>query len=158
MAGKLKGIPNGPRAITAYLTITGAAKGIEFYKEAFGAIETMRWTDPSGKIGHAEIEISGSPLFISDEAPEIDVHSPQTLGGSPVGLHLYVEDVDATFKRAIAAGATAIRPVKDEEYGLRSGKLKDPFGHVWFVATRIAEVSAKQMDKIGAAAGYKTKT
>lgn len=131
-------------------------RGIEFYKKAFGAVETMRWTGPDGRIGHAEIEISGSPVFISDEHPEIDVVSPETLGGSAVGLHLMVEDADATFSRALAAGAKEIRPVKDEEYGLRSGKLKDPFGHTWYIATRKQALSAEEMEKIGEAAGYKT--
>jgi len=157
MANKVNAIPNGPRAITPYLTVKGAAKGIEFYKRAFGAVETMRWTGRDGRIGHAEIEISGTPVFLSDEHPEIDVRSPETLGGSAVGLHLMVEDADATFSRALAAGAKEIRPVKDEEYGMRSGKLKDPFGHTWFIATLKREVSAAEMEKIGAAAGYKTK-
>jgi PhnB protein len=157
MANTMNAIPNGPRAITPYLTIRGAAKGIEFYKRAFGAAETMRWTGPDGRIGHAEIEISGTPVFISDEHPEIDVLSPETLHGTAVGLHLMVEDADATFSRALAAGATEIRAVKDEEYGMRSGTLKDPFGHKWYIATRKQELSADQMEKIGAAAGYKTK-
>src|SRR5207244_2295891 len=109
MASKVNAVPSGPHAITPYLTVKGAAKGIEFYKQAFGAVETMRWTGPDGRIGHAEIEISGTPVFISDEHPEIDVLSPETLGGSAVGLHLMVEDADATFSRALAAGATEIR-------------------------------------------------
>jgi PhnB protein len=157
MANKVNAIPNGPRAITPYLTVKGAAKGIEYYKRAFGAVETMRWTGPDGGIGHAEIEISGTPVFLSDEHPEIEVLSPETLGGSAVGLHLMVEDADATFSRAIAAGAKEIRPVKDEEYGMRSGKLRDPFGHTWFIATLKRELSSEEMEKIGAAAGYKTK-
>jgi PhnB protein len=156
MAGKVDAIPVGPRAITAYLTIKGAAKGIEFYKKAFGAKETMRWTGPDGRIGHAEIEISGTPVFISDEHPEIDVISPETLGGSGVGLHLLVEDADATFRRAIAAGGKAVRPMEDEPWGQKSGTLKDPFGHRWFVTQRMAKLCADDMDKIGKAAGYKT--
>lgn len=157
MANKVNAIPSGPRAITPYLTIKGAAKGIDFYKRAFGAVETMRWTGPDGRIGHAEIEISGTPVFISDEHPEIDVISPETLGGSGVGLHLLVEDADATFSRAIANGAHQLTPLEDEPWGQRSGTLKDPFGHRWFVTTRTAEMSAEEMDKIGKAAGYKTK-
>jgi PhnB protein len=157
MASKVNSIPNGPRAITPYLTVKGAAKGIEFYKRAFGAVETMRWTGPDGRIGHAEIEISGTPVFISDEHPEINVVSPETLGGSAVWLHLMVEDVDATFGSALAAGAKEVGAVKNEEYGMRTGKLKDPFGHTWFIATVKREVSAEEMGKIGAAAGYKTK-
>lgn len=156
MAGKADAIPVGPRAITPYLTIKGAAKGIEFYKKAFGAKETMRWTGPDGRIGHAEIEISGTPVFISDEHPEIDVISPETLGGTGVGLHLLVEDADATFKRAVAAGGKAVRPMKEEPWGQKSGTLKDPFGHRWFVTQRMAKLCADDMDKIGKAAGYKT--
>ncbi len=156
MAGKIDLIPVGPRAITPYLTIKGAADGIEFYKKAFGAKELMRWTGPDGRVGHAEIEISGSPVFISDEHPEIGVISPETLGGSGVGLHLLVEDAEATFSRALANGAQQITPVEEEPWGQRSGTLKDPFGHRWFVTTRTAELSAAEMDTIGKAAGYKT--
>jgi PhnB protein len=156
MAGKIDAIPVGPRAITAYLTIKGAAKAIEFYKKAFGAKELMRWTGKDGRVGHAEIEISGTPLFISDEHPEIGVISPETLGGTGVGLHLVVEDASVTFARAIAAGAKAERPVEDQPYGEKSGTLRDPFGHRWFVTQRTAELSADEMDKIGKAAGYKT--
>jgi PhnB protein len=156
MPDKVDAIPVGPRAITAYLTIKGASKGIEFYKQAFGAKETMRWTGPDGRIGHAEIEISGTPVFISDEHPEIDVISPETLGGTGVGLHLLVEDAEATFKRAIAAGGKAVRPMEDEPWGQKSGTLKDPFGHRWFVTQRTAKLSEAEMDKIGKAAGYKT--
>jgi PhnB protein len=156
MADKKDAIPTGPRAITAYLTIKGAAEGIDFYKKAFGAKELMRWTDKDGRVGHAEIEISGTPVFLSDEHPEIDVVSPETLGGTGVGLHLLVEDADATFKRAVAAGGTAVRPMEDEPWGQKSGTLKDPFGHRWFVTQRTAELSADEMDQIGKAAGYKT--
>ncbi|MGD0117351.1 MAG: VOC family protein [Candidatus Binatus sp.] len=156
MSKKIDPIPVGPRAITPYLTIKGAAKGIEFYKKAFGAKELMRWTGPDGRVGHAEIEISGTPVFISDEHPAIGVISPETLGGSSVGLHLLVEDAYATFKRALEAGAEQITPVEEEPWGQRSGTLKDPFGHRWFVTTRTAELSAAEMDAIGKAAGYKT--
>jgi PhnB protein len=156
MANKLDPIPAGPRAITAYLTIKGAAKGIEYYKKAFGAKELMRWTGKDGRVGHAEIEISGTPVFISDEHPEIGVISPETLGGTCVGLHLLVENADATFARAVAAGGKTIRPMEDEPWGEKSGTLQDPFGHRWFVTQRTAEVSADEVDKIGKAAGYKT--
>jgi len=156
MANKLDPIPGGPRAITAYLTIKGAAKGIEYYKKAFGAKELMRWTGKDGRVGHAEIEISGTPVFISDEHPEIGVISPETLGGTCVGLHLLVAEADATFARAVAAGGRAVRPMEDEPWGEKSGTLQDPFGHRWFVTQRTAEVSADEMDKIGKAAGYKT--
>jgi PhnB protein len=156
MANKLDPIPTGPRAITAYLTIKGAANGIEYYKKAFGAKELMRWTGKDGRVGHAEIEISGTPVFISDEHPEMGVVSPATLGGTCVGLHLLVEDADATFERAVAAGGRAVRPMEDEPWGQKSGTLQDPFGHRWYVTQRTAEMSADDMDKIGKAAGYKT--
>ena len=156
MANKLDPIPTGPRAITAYLTIKGAANGIEYYKKAFGAKELMRWTGKDGRVGHAEIEISGTPVFISDEHPEMGVLSPATLGGTSVGLHLLVEDAEATFERAVAAGGRAVRPMEDEPWGQKSGTLQDPFGHRWFVTQRTAEMSADDMDRIGKAAGYKT--
>ena len=133
MAGKIDAIPVGPRAITAYLTIKGAAKGIEFYKKAFGAKELMCWTGKDGRVGHAEIEISGTPVFISDEHPEMGVISPETLGGTSVGLHLLVEDADATFKRAVAAGGTEMFPVADQPYGMRQGRVVDPYGHHWLI-------------------------
>jgi PhnB protein len=158
MAAKIDPIPVGPRAITAYLTIKGAAKGIEFYKQAFGAKELICWTGKDGRVGHAEIEINGTPVFLSDEHPEMGVVSPVTLGGTCVGLRLLVEDADATFKRAVAAGGTAVRPMEDEPWGQKSGTLQDPFGHRWFVTQRTADLSLEEMDKIGKAAGYKTLT
>ena len=156
MPTKIVPIPTGPRAITPYLTINGAAKGIEFYKKAFGAKELMRWTGKDGRVGHAEIEISGTPVYISDEHPAIGVISPATLGGTSVGLHLLVEDAVATFNRALENGADQITPVEEEPWGQISGTLKDPFGHRWYVTQRTAELSADEMDKIGKAAGYKT--
>lgn len=132
-------------AVTPNLTVNGAADAIEFYKKVFGAEETMRLVEPSGRIGHAEMTISGSPIMISDEYPEIDVLSPHSRGGSTVGLHLYVEDVDEVFSRAVAEGAKAIGAVEDEFYGERSGKLKDPFGHVWYVSTRKEDLSAAEV-------------
>jgi PhnB protein len=145
MGEKLKLIPEGPRAVTPYLTVTGAAKALEFYKNAFGAIETVRLVGPDGRVGHAEFEIAGTPIMLSEEYPEMDVRSPTTLGGSPVGIHLLVEDSDAVFNRAVKLGATAINPVKDQFYGERSGKLKDPFGHIWYVSTRTEEITSSEM-------------
>jgi PhnB protein len=129
------------------LTVKGASTAIEFYKKAFGATETMRLAEPDGRIGHAEMIISGSPIMISDEYPDLDVLSPQTRGGTTVVIHLYVEDVDQVFARALAEGATMIRAVKDEFYGDRSGKLADPFGHVWYVSTRTEELTTDEMTK-----------
>jgi PhnB protein len=136
-----------PQTVTPYLTIKDAARGIEFYKQAFGATEVMRLAEPSGKIGHAEIRIGDGIIMISDEYPEMDVRSPQTVGGSPVAIHLYVDDVDAVFRRAASAGAKVVRPPTDQFYGDRSGKLVDPFGHIWFVATRKENVSPEEMNR-----------
>jgi len=145
MSEKLKLIPEGPRAVTPYLTVTGAAKALEFYKNAFGAVETVRLVGPDGRVGHAEIEIYGTPIMLSEEYPEMDVRSPTTLGGSPVGIHLLVEDSDAVFNRAVKLGATAINPVENQFYGERGGKLKDPFGHLWYISTKTEEVAPQEM-------------
>lgn len=134
-------------AVTPYLTVKGAASAIEFYKKVFGAAETMRLVDPSGRVGHAEMTISGSPIMISDEHPELDVLSPQSRGGSTVGIHVYVEDVDQVVARAVAEGAKQLGPVVDEFYGDRAGKLVDPFGHVWYVSTRKEDLSAEEVTR-----------
>jgi PhnB protein len=141
MAGKLKLIPEGPRAVTPYLAVKGGARALEFYTKAFGARETYRLAEPNGRIGHAEFEISGSPIMLSDEYPEMDVRGPETLGGSPVAIHVYVEDVDAFVARAAEHGAKIRRPVQDQFYGDRTAMLVDPFGHVWHVATRLENLS-----------------
>jgi len=147
MANKLKSIPQAPRAITPYLTCRDAARAIDFYKRAFAAVETMRLADAQGRIGHAELLICGAPIMLSDENPDFGAISPQTLNGTSVAIHLYVEDADAIFNRAVAAGAIAVRPLRDEFYGDRTGTLVDPFGHRWFVASRIEEVSPEEMKK-----------
>ncbi len=134
-------------AVTPYLTVKGAADAIEFYKKVFGAEETMRLAEPGGKIGHAEIMIGGSPIMMSDEYPDLEALGPLSRGGSTVGIHLYVEDVDEVFSRAVAEGATAARPVKDEFYGDRSCKLVDPFGHIWYVSTRKEDLSAAEVTR-----------
>lgn len=147
MTSKVKPIPEDYPTVTPYLTVKDAASAMEFYKNVFGAKESMRLAEPDGRIGHAEMQIGNSQIMISDEYPEIDVLGPQSRGGSTVGLHLYVEDVDAVFDKAVAAGAKVVRPVSDQFYGDRSGKLADPFGHVWFVSTRKENVSAEQVEK-----------
>lgn len=143
----VKPIPDGYYTATPYLIVKDAASAIEFYKKAFGATELMRFADPSGKVGHAEIKVGNSPIMLADEFPEMDFRGPQSLGGSPVSILLYVEDVDARFKRAIAAGAKELRPVKDQFYGDRSGTLKDPYGHVWTIATHTEDVPPEEMHK-----------
>ncbi|MEK6321164.1 MAG: VOC family protein [Acidobacteriota bacterium] len=147
MTSKVKPVPEDYPTVTPYLTVKDAASAMEFYKNVFGAKESMRLAEPDGRIGHAEMQIGNSQIMISDEYPEIDVLGPQSRGGSTVGLHLYVEDVDAVFDKAVAAGAKVVRPVSDQFYGDRSGKLADPFGHVWFVSTRKENVSAEQVEE-----------
>ena len=131
--------------MTPYLIIRGAAEAIEFYKKAFGAVEKMRFPFPGGRIGHAEIQIGNSHVMLADEFPEMGAKSPQTIGGTAVGLAVYVEDVDTVFNRALAAGAKEERPLKNQFYGDRSGTLIDPFGHKWTVATHIEDVSPEEM-------------
>ena len=143
----VKAIPDGYHSVTPYLIISGATGAIEYYKKAFGATELMRIDAPGGKIGHAEIKIGDSPIMLADEFPEMGYKSPTTLGGSPVSIMIYVEDVDTVFKQAIAAGGKEQRPVKDQFYGDRSGTLEDPFGHVWHVATHQEDVSAEEMEQ-----------
>jgi PhnB protein len=143
----VKPIPDHYPTVTPYLTVQDAAKAIEFYKQAFGATESMRLVDPSGTIGHAEIIIGTSPIMLSDEFPEMGIHSPQTLGGSPMSIHLYVEDVDATFNQAIAAGAKEVMAIKDQFYGDRTGKVIDPFGHTWTIATHQEDVSLEELQQ-----------
>jgi PhnB protein len=140
-------IPAGYHSATPYLIVRDAARALEFYKQAFGAVEQMRFADPSGKIGHAEIKIGDSIIMLADEFPDMGFRSPQSLGGSPVGILLYVEDVDRRFNQAITAGATASRPVKDQFYGDRSGTLTDPFGHVWTLATHTEDVSLEEVHR-----------
>ncbi len=147
----VKPIPDGYHSVTPYLSIKGAADAIEFYKKAFGAIELFRM-DHEGKIGHAEIKIGDSPVMLADEYPEMGFVSPITLGGSPFGLMIYVDDVDSVFKQAIAAGGVEKKPVQDQFYGDRSGTLTDPFGHVWTVSTHKEDVTPEEMDKRMAAA------
>jgi PhnB protein len=147
MAGKVKPIPDGYHNITPYLIVNGAANAIEFYKKAFGARELMRFPGPGGKLMHAEIQIGNSPVMLADESPESVGKSPPSYGGSTVGLALYVPDVDATFKQAVAAGVKVVRPLQDQFYGDRSATVIDPFGHIWTVATHVEDVSSEEMQR-----------
>ena len=135
----VKPIPDGYHSVTPYLTINGAAQAIEFYKKAFGAVELFRMNGPDGKIGHAEIRIGNSPVMIGSPCPQAGTCAPQ--GPTPVGMLIYVEDVDALAKQAVAAGATLAQPVMDQMWGDRMGKLVDPYGHQWSIATHIEDVS-----------------
>jgi PhnB protein len=143
----VKPIPDGYYTVTPYLIAKDAGSAIEFYKKAFGAVELMRFPDPTGKVGHAEIKIGNSVIMLADEFPEMGARSPLALGGSPVSILLYVEDVDGLSARAVAAGATVVRPVMDQFYGDRSGTFKDPFGHVWTIATHKEDLSLEEVQK-----------
>jgi PhnB protein len=134
-------------ALTPYLIVREAAKAIDFYKKAFGARELFRLAEPSGKIGHAELTVGESRMMIADEYPDFGALGPVSIGGTPVSLHLYVDNVDAVVERAAQAGATILRPVKDEFFGDRTATLSDPFGHRWQIATRKEAVSPAEMQK-----------
>ena len=138
-------IPSGYHSVTPYLIIDGAAAAIDWYTRVFGAREHMRLAAPEGKIGHAEIEIGTSRIMLADEAPEHMARAPASFGGSPISLHLYIEDVDAVMTRAAAAGGTIRAPVEDKFYGDRMGVLVAPFGHVWYVATHVEDVSEAEI-------------
>ena len=142
----VKPIPEGYHSITPYLIIDGAAEAMEYYKKAFGATELFRM-EHGGKIGHAEMKIGDSPFMLGDGNPEQGHRSPKALGGSPVGIMIYVDDVDTIFKQAIAAGGTEAKPLQDQFYGDRSGSITDPFGHIWTIATHKEDVSPEEMDK-----------
>jgi PhnB protein len=148
----VKPIPEGYHSVTPYLIIEGAGEAIEFYKKAFGAKELFRFPTPDGKVGHAEMKIGDSPIMLADAYPAMGYNSPKSLGGSPVSLMVYVEDVDTVFNQAVAAGATLKEAVTDKFYGDRSGSLIDPFGHVWHVATHKEDVSMEEMEKRAKAA------
>ncbi|MDX2244850.1 MAG: VOC family protein [Leptolyngbyaceae cyanobacterium bins.302] len=141
----VKSTPAGYQTATPYLIISHAAEAIEFYKTAFNASEVVRLADDTGKIAHAEIKIGTSILMLADEFPEMGFRSPQSLGGSPVSMMVYVDDVDSQFQQAIAAGAKLIRPVEDQFFGDRTGMLSDPFGHVWTIATHIEDVPLEEI-------------
>jgi PhnB protein len=141
----VKPIPDGYHSVTPYLCIKGAAAAIEFYKKAFGAKELVRMPAPGDKIGHAEIQIGDSHVMLADEFPEMGFLSPLSVGGSPVMMHLYVEDVGSTANKAVAAGAKVTKPVADQFYGDRSGQIQDPFGHNWYVSTHKEDVSPEEI-------------
>ncbi len=135
----------GSNTLNVYITIKDCGKAIDFYKKAFGAIEKMKLLMPNGLIGHAEIEIEGTLLMMSEENQDWGTKSPHTLGGNPMTFGLYVKDVDAAFQKAIDAGATVIMPIKEEFYGDRVGQVLDPYGYKWSIATHFEDVSAEEM-------------
>jgi len=143
----VKAIPDGYHSVTPYLIINGAAEALSFYKRALGAVEVFRLDAPGGQVGHAEISIGDSRIMLADACEESPARDPQALGGSSVGLHLYVENVDALFAQAIAAGAKAIKPVQDQFYGDRNGTLQDPFGHIWFLSTHKEDLTPEEINR-----------
>ncbi|MBA3563997.1 MAG: VOC family protein [Gammaproteobacteria bacterium] len=144
--------PEGYHTATPYLIVNGAAAAIDFYKKAFGATELFRMDAPGGKIGHAEIKIGDSPIMLADEHPDMGQRGPQALGGTPVSIMIYVKDVDARFKKAVAAGAKEVKALQDQFYGDRSGTIKDPFGHVWTISTHIEDIPPEEMQERAEAA------
>jgi PhnB protein len=143
----VKPIPDGYPRVTPYLYIDGAKAAIDFYSSILGAQERMSMPGPDGKVGHAELAIGDSVIMIADEFPDMGALGPRSVGGSPVTIHVYVEDVDRTFERALEAGATVRRPVEDKFYGDRGGEFEDPFGHLWSIASHVEDVSPEEMQQ-----------
>jgi PhnB protein len=144
-------IPDMYPRLMPYLAVAGAGDAIAFYTKVLGATERMRMDGPDGKIGHAELQLGDSVLMLADEFPEMDVVGPRTVGGTPVTLSLYVEDVDATFAAALAEGARELRPVENQFYGDRSGQFEDPWGHRWSIQTHVEDVPPDEMARRAAA-------
>jgi uncharacterized glyoxalase superfamily protein PhnB len=153
MKNPIKAVPDGFHALTPHLVVKGASQAIEFYKKAFGAEEIRRMPGPDGKsIMHAELKIGDSRLFLVDEFPEMDCRGPQSIGGSPVTIHMYVDDVDAAFEEALSAGAQVRMPLADQFWGDRYGVLTDPFGHIWSIATHKEDLTQEEIGKHAQAA------
>jgi PhnB protein len=143
----VKPIPEGYPQVTPYLAVDGADAAIKFYGDVFGATERVRMPAPGGKVGHAELQLGDSLIMLADEFPDMGSRSPKAVGGTPVTISVYVEDVDGVFDRAIKAGAKALRPVENQFYGDRTGTFEDPFGHRWSVATHVEDVPPEEMAK-----------
>lgn len=150
MTSSVKPIPDGYHSITPYLIVDGAAAAIDFYSKVFHAAEVLRMPTPDGRVMHAEIQIGSSRLMLADEHPKIGAFAPAHFKGSPVHMMLYVEDVDAVFAKAVAEGASVERPLADQFYGDRTGGVIDPFGHHWYLATHVKDVSMEEMQAVGA--------
>ncbi len=150
MSAEVKAVPDGCEGITPYLICKNAEAAMEFYKKAFGAVELFRIGGP-GMVGHAEMKIGNAVFMLADEFPDMGAVSPQTIGGTPVSLYIYVEDVDGFTEKAITEGLKVLKPVADQFYGDRSGHFEDPFGHKWGFATHIEDVSPEEMTKRAAA-------
>jgi len=152
MASNVKPIPAGCHTVIPHLVVRGAGEAMEFYKKAFGAKERFRSPGPGGKLMHAEMEIGDSRIYLADEFPEMGSKSPQTLGGTPIVVHLWVTDVDSAFQRAVGAGAKVLMPVADQFWGDRYGSVVDPYGHQWSIATHVKDMTPEEMQKAAAAA------
>jgi PhnB protein len=152
MAG-VKPIPDEYPQVTPYLIVDGANAAIEFYNDVFGTTERGRLPGPDGRIGHAELELGSSLIMLADEMPQMGILGPRSVGGSPVTISVYVEDVDTVYERAVKAGAKALRPVENQFYGDRSGQFEDPFGHRWSVSTHIEDVPPDEMSRRAAEMG-----
>ncbi|MGE0259278.1 MAG: VOC family protein [Alphaproteobacteria bacterium] len=148
----VKPIPDGYDTLTPYLIVGDAAGAIAFYAKAFGATERMRLDAPGGRIGHAELTIGNSVIMLADEHPEMGALSPASIGGTPIGLHLYVADVDAVTERAVAAGGKVLQAPETKFYGDRNSTLEDPFGHRWFISTHVEDVAPDEIARRAAAA------
>ena len=140
-------IPEGYPRVTPYLIVDDGAAAIGFYTSVLGAGERMRMAGPDGNVGHAELNVGDSVIMLADEHPEMNAVGPKTVGGTPVSIHVYVEDSDSVFERAIAAGAKSLAPMENKFYGDRSGSFEDPFGHHWNVATHVEDVPQEEMAK-----------
>jgi PhnB protein len=148
----VKPVPDGYPRVTPYLAVDGAADAIEFYGKVLGTRERMRMPGPDGKIGHAELELGDSVIMLADEFPDMGHRGPKSLGGTPVTITVYVEDVDDAFQRAIEEGAKELRAVENQFYGDRSGQFEDPFGHRWNVSTHVEDIPPAEMEKRAAEA------
>ena len=149
----VKPIPEGYHSITPYLIVDGAARAIEFYEKAFGAEEKFRMPQPDGRIGHAELKIGDSIVMLADENMQMGIRGPKSVGGTPMMLMLYVNDVDKVFARAVEAGASVERPLANQFYGDRTGGVVDPFGHKWYLATHVEDVAPDELERRAKAAG-----
>ena len=147
-----KPIPEDYPRVTPYLIVDGASSAIDFYRSVLGATERLRMPGPDGKLGHAELELGSSVIMLADENPDMDIRGPRSIGGSPVSLHVYVEDADGVFERAVELGAKPLHPVEDRFYGDRVGRFEDPFGHRWDVATHVEDVPPEEMSRRAAEA------
>ncbi|HEY5286962.1 MAG TPA: VOC family protein [Solirubrobacteraceae bacterium] len=149
----VKPIPDNYPQVMPYLIVDGAGEAIEFYQSVLGASERMRLGGPDGKVGHAELQIGDAVIMLADENPGMNIEGPKSVGGTPVTIHIYLEDADAAFERAVSAGAKPLRPVEDQFYGDRSGQFEDPYGHRWNVATHVEDISEEEISRRAAEMG-----